>query len=92
MQKLPKIAKMAQNGKNGKGAKVKVDPWSPPMMFTDHKIYEKNPKKLIKRPKNAGTAQTGQKIEKWALFHSDPNEIFKLLHIPNRLVQTLSER
>ena len=45
-----------------------------------------------KVPKNAETARNGQKVEEWALFHLDPDEIFKLLHILNRLVQTLSER
>jgi len=57
---------------------VKVDPWSPPKMFIDHKIYE-NPPKMQKRPKMVW-------VKKWASFHPDPIEIFKLLYIPNRLV------
>ena len=33
-----------------------------------------------------------QKNTKKIISHSDPDEIFKVLHILNRLVETLSER
>ena len=45
-----------------------------------------------KLPELAGLNENGQKTQKWGISRSDPNEIFVFLHIPNRLVETISER
>ena len=61
---------------NEKNANIKIDLWSPLMMFTDQKLYKILKKKLWKWVKNAKIAQTGPKTEKWAVFQKGLSEIF----------------
>ena len=62
---------------------MKVDPWSPPMMLSEHKIYETPLKMII-------TTQKCRNSPKLAFFKLGSHQ--NILHIPNRLIEMLSER
>ena len=83
MQKRPKNAKTAQNCKKRqkslKQKKLKIDPWSPPMISTDHKIYEKTPKNTKKTKMGHKTQKrtiTGKNGEKKHFFTFFPSKYF----------------
>ena len=62
-----------KNGKNGKSTTMKIDPWSPPMMFTDQRKLKPPTKK---DPKIANMSQKEPKNRKNVFFQKGPSEIF----------------
>ena len=61
----------------GQGAKVKVDPWSPHMMFTGQEIYENPPKNNENGTKMQKQPKMGQQLKEGPFFKKDSVKDFK---------------